>query len=250
MVITVRQGDRRPPFVQGLEDITVNEILRIRKCVFTNLNYGLLGQSDVNPRVPERLRTRDDIQEWVFRRGILICRWVHILELQHNDISYGGETRRMFKREATDFPDTDQFPRASSEPTSVLVGHIRSGTTESQGRKRTRSVQEVTPNFSKRFQQHPQKSRLFTFGDGFCGAGGVSEGARQAGYKILWGLELDPYAMEAYRLNFPSAMHLEMDAHEFPDIAQRSIYGCDHLHMSCPCRYWSPAQQVVCTFSS
>lgn len=37
--------------------------------------------------------------------------------------------------------------------------------------------------------------------DLFCGAGGLTEGLRQAGYKVIGGVELDPLACNAYRLN-------------------------------------------------
>jgi DNA (cytosine-5)-methyltransferase 1 len=37
--------------------------------------------------------------------------------------------------------------------------------------------------------------------DLFCGAGGLTEGLRQAGYKVLGAVELDPLASRAYRLN-------------------------------------------------
>lgn len=41
--------------------------------------------------------------------------------------------------------------------------------------------------------------------DLFCGAGGLSEGFRQAGYRILAGSDIDPDACATYRLNFPEA---------------------------------------------
>lgn len=41
--------------------------------------------------------------------------------------------------------------------------------------------------------------------DLFCGAGGFSEGFRQAGYKVLAGADVDPDATATYRLNFPEA---------------------------------------------
>jgi DNA (cytosine-5)-methyltransferase 1 len=41
--------------------------------------------------------------------------------------------------------------------------------------------------------------------DLFSGAGGISEGFRQAGYQVLGGVDRDPDAAATYRLNFPAA---------------------------------------------
>src|SRR6266478_3703991 len=41
--------------------------------------------------------------------------------------------------------------------------------------------------------------------DLFAGAGGISEGFRQAGYRVLSGVDHDPDAAATYKLNFPEA---------------------------------------------
>src|SRR5579862_8031320 len=37
--------------------------------------------------------------------------------------------------------------------------------------------------------------------DLFCGAGGLSEGLRQAGYKVIGGIEIDALACKTYKIN-------------------------------------------------
>jgi DNA (cytosine-5)-methyltransferase 1 len=44
--------------------------------------------------------------------------------------------------------------------------------------------------------------------DLFCGAGGLSEGFRQAGYRIVGGVDSDPDAIATYSHNFPEAVAL------------------------------------------
>jgi len=41
--------------------------------------------------------------------------------------------------------------------------------------------------------------------DLFCGAGGITEGFRQAGYKCLYANDIDSFAVETFPLNHPHA---------------------------------------------
>src|ERR1017187_4579881 len=47
--------------------------------------------------------------------------------------------------------------------------------------------------------------------DLFAGAGGISEGFRQAGFRVLGGVDHDPDAAATYRLNFPEAQTIVGD---------------------------------------
>lgn len=47
--------------------------------------------------------------------------------------------------------------------------------------------------------------------DLFCGTGGFSEGFRQAGFRILLGIDNDKSAIRSYKANFPEAYALAMD---------------------------------------
>jgi len=42
--------------------------------------------------------------------------------------------------------------------------------------------------------------------DLFCGAGGITEGFRQAGYRCLYGLDFNPSAIETFQANHPDAL--------------------------------------------
>jgi DNA (cytosine-5)-methyltransferase 1 len=173
----------------------------------------LYNSMNITRYIPAWLRSQQEIREWLFRRGTLVCRYVYIVELERKGQSYGGEARYMYKREAAAFQNnTPCSPKQSPTPKK------------------------------RRFSVH--SGRRLTFADGFSGCGGASEGARRAGFDIKWGLERYKLAMAAYRKNFPSAMHLQMDAVDFPSIAQRRRHGCDHTHKSCPCQPWSCMQYV------
>lgn len=61
------------------------------------------------------------------------------------------------------------------------------------------------------------KSRKRTFIDLFAGAGGISEGFRQAGWRPVAGTDIDPDACATYLLNFPEAETIWGDLRD-PDI--------------------------------
>lgn len=47
--------------------------------------------------------------------------------------------------------------------------------------------------------------------DLFCGAGGLTEGLKQAGFNVLAGVEINPIAVSTYRLNHPESVCFEVD---------------------------------------
>lgn len=59
----------------------------------------------------------------------------------------------------------------------------------------------------------------------FAGAGGFSEGMRLAGFKSVAAVELDRFAAETYRFNFPTTELFEGDVHDFLNDASPTWQG-------------------------
>ncbi len=83
----------------------------------------------------------------------------------------------------------------------------------------------------------------YTFGDVFCGAGGVSCGAKQAGLKVIWGLERDVNAANNFHQNFPSAVCEVASVEQFINFSAAE-YKVDIMHVSPPCPSFSPMQTI------
>lgn len=229
--------DDTPKWVQALEEIATEEVLKERDCVFTSASYDVFGlkEANRNARCPARFKDKLQIKQWIFDQGTLICRWVYTQEREGKKSSYGGEVRRLYRRETTDFT-----PAGSSDLSSTPVNTSPAKAAPAIAPKRERGESmELVETPPKRFQQLPSKTKPYTMGDVFCGIGGTSEGARSAGLHVSFGLENDPDAMQAYQKNVPHALHLEMDAHDFPVIVRRYIHGVDLCHFSCPCQFFS-----------
>lgn len=102
------------------------------------------------------------------------------------------------------------------------------------------SVVDLTDN-----EQRNAVIRRYTFGDGFCGAGGVSSGACQAGLHVKWAFDNSDHATTTYRLNHATVLCEQSDIFSF--LTNYSEFLCvDVSHGSPPCQTFSPAHTINC----
>ena len=91
-------------------------------------------------------------------------------------------------------------------------------------------------------------SRQYTFGDTFCGAGGVSSGAQKAKLKLTWAIDKAENAVETYQINFPGVNCTVRDVFDF--LTRRRATAnvkVDICHGSPPCQTFSIAKTVPCS---
>lgn len=82
------------------------------------------------------------------------------------------------------------------------------------------------------------------FGDLFSGAGGLSVGMKQAGFKKVFSIETNEYASKTIRRNFPESIHFEQDIEEVSNATLlRSLSGrrVDLVVGGPPCQGFSVA---------
>ncbi|KAH3956348.1 hypothetical protein HBH98_243990 [Parastagonospora nodorum] len=177
MMLCVNEADTRTAFVAGIEEVSVDEIFCVRECVFTDQPFPLLSFRDTDYwSVKFRKGLSDeDMKESLFREGCLVCRVFNILIIRNKvkGKAQSGTIRQLYATEA----------------------HAAS-TGADQGHRVSRSgAIQVDDNGSrsgprKQHSPMPVDARQLTFGDVFCGAGGSSQGAKQAGLAGQWGLDL------------------------------------------------------------
>jgi DNA (cytosine-5)-methyltransferase 1 len=250
MVLRVNENDTRCPFIAGMEDISINEILRPRLCALTNKPYPCLSfREDQWCAFPASLSEKE-VKEQIFHGGRLACRVVHVLFISKNGKPYSGIVRRLYAKEADTIGSAGsaQGP-GSSQVESIPVDDdsdedlsVVNNDLSSFEKKRTRS-DDTEGTSKKRRSPLPTKQGCYTYGDVFCGVGGASQGAKQAGFHIKWGLDNDEDAILAYGMNHPGALPFRRNAHNFPPRGHTNEeLRVDVLHLSPPCCFFSPAQ--------
>ncbi|CAI9632204.1 unnamed protein product [Alternaria burnsii] len=248
MVLRVDEDDYRSPLVAGIEDVKIEEVLRLRECTLTNKPYPFMSfRTDSHTAYPSGMSEKD-IKRQIFHESRLTCRVVNVLYISRGrNKPYGGIVRHLYTHEADKSEDCIPNPGYSREiPISVESDMEDDDCVLVSRKRRTR---DESPDFEileerhlKRKTRNSLKQCRLTFGDVFCGAGGASQGAAQAGYYVQWGLDNNERALESYSLNHPGAYAFKMNAHDFPpEGTSKENLRVDVLHLSPPCCYWSPA---------
>ena len=91
----------------------------------------------------------------------------------------------------------------------------------------------------RRSPVRPFPNQRYTFGDCFCGAGGMSRGAINAGLRVAWGFDFNLPACRTYQLNFLGTPIYNVWANDFSN--SKKDCKVDICHISPPCQYFSPA---------
>ncbi|CAG8950098.1 hypothetical protein HYFRA_00008332 [Hymenoscyphus fraxineus] len=106
----------------------------------------------------------------------------------------------------------------------------------------TPSPPDQNPELFKR--THRPHGQALTYGDAFCGSGGTTRGALQAGLHVKWGVDFDQRACASWRENFRGATCHEKSVFDFikksnQSQRKRNATQVDILHISAPCQFYA-----------
>lgn len=212
---------------QSIHSIQLNEVVKIRQLFITNHRYPYGSYRD-DPSI------RRKGTEYILDYGRLVCRWKVVEYSRHS-----GAITAVTRDEATCGYEADpQGLRESFRGQTTAGGACRSwlvGEQEFDREERVGSASHGPLSFHGDTAQYQR----YTFGDAFCGAGGMSRGAKAAGLRVDWGFDFDPAAIRSYGLNFYRARCEAIAAHDFA-VVIRDDFQVDILHLSPPCQYFSP----------
>ena len=118
---------------------------------------------------------------------------------------------------------------------------IAKATCKSARRKSSYHIQHLmlgTSSAQPKVLEHDSEPSHYTFADAFCGAGGRSVGARDAGLHAKWAFDHGGDAIDTYALNHGRDTCLQISAERFLEgagVAYGKLY-VDVLHLSPPCQ--------------
>ncbi|TGO72328.1 hypothetical protein BELL_0467g00060 [Botrytis elliptica] len=227
----VDRDDKRDVWEQSVHTIRVDEVLKIRRLICTNR---LLPECRYNKDdIPVEIRSKEEneILKYIEEEMVLVARIAFVARYPNAEARVrkgalvdrpreSGILRSLQKKECTEgyYIDPDEKRRGWRGET-ILGG---SGNLDN-GRNGF--------NFSSQY----------TYGDGYCGAGGMTRGAIAAGLKVKWGFDFNPHAGETWQKNFPDAKFHLLPVNEFAALPDpRKKLWVDILHLSPPCQVFSP----------
>ncbi|KAL8918165.1 MAG: hypothetical protein Q9208_007517 [Pyrenodesmia sp. 3 TL-2023] len=145
-----------------------------------------------------------------------------------------GDFSEKLQQPASTISVVDEQRRKSSVVEIVPCKSVPRPTEPHMPDTKPNNVSSKCPSISK---------NQYTFGDSFCGAGGMSRAAHQAGLHIRYAFDCNKHACNTYALNFPEADLHCLWAHDF--VQQKSDCKVDIAHLSPPCQFFSDAHTVA-----
>jgi 16S rRNA G966 N2-methylase RsmD len=221
----VDEEEHRAGLESVLHEIEASDVKRIREVIYTNCPWPKVSFKDDLRGIGRNAPTAAETKE----NGKLYCRWKYI------QVS----SRLKIDAEAclTLLKDQEAIGRGRLEASAVRKAW-RGGREPIPGGSSTKRTWDVDTGKETSVPQ-------YSLGDCFCGAGGISRGAIQAGLQVAWGFDDDKEAIEAHENNFQEhrTKSLRMNDAQFIDLIKKKPkeHRVDIAHYSPPCQPFSSA---------
>lgn len=190
------------------------EVRGERKIVLTNQPYeenSTIRQDAVTEETERSLTT-------IKREGPLICRWKETIITDE----FGRVREHSLQRPTKEEILPDNFS------TEAALRKLWRGPTRNLYLSKTKPV----------------------MADIFCGAGGMSSGAVQAGMDVKLALDHDTAKAATHELNFPDCDVMQVDINAWIRCTRTNALRVDVLHLSPPCQPFSPANTTPNLFKN
>lgn len=223
--------DHRPMYL----DVGLESILRKRSLIITNAPWPEHSFSPLCAPLNEGIEEKKRRQRRAERNGILACRW----KLTVYYTTQGRQTRtveEVLERLLSGDVQEATYRLPDGALRNRWHGIYTRGGAWNGGR--------LVPVDLEAVPQAPHSRAVgqkYTFFDAFSGAGGVSRGAKAAGFKVQYAVDKEQQVWDTYRRNFPRATLYKTCIYGFLKQAVRDHIRVDVLHLSPPCQYFSPA---------
>lgn len=246
LILQVDADDDRDEHLQAAVEVPLSHMVGVRKFHYTNTTFP-------DWRFQEHYETVEQIED----EATLTCRWKY--RLVYKDAA----SRRRANAVPQEFvmsrigydevPSKQRYRKADSH----LMHEWRGGKV-CGGSYDTRENRDIVlpvvldeaagpvadaETAGRGSLARKQPGQRYSLADMFCGAGGVSCGARAAGLHVKLACDHSKDACDTYRHHFAGTELREVDIFQFLAETPASC-RVDVLHLSPPCQFWSPAHTV------
>ncbi|CAD6439809.1 0ac47ab5-00d6-48f0-b3a0-fbc7dabbf3e4 [Sclerotinia trifoliorum] len=228
-------NDRRDALEQSAHTIRVDEVVKIRRLICTNKSFPECRYNKED--IPSEIRNKGEkeILQYVEDEMLLVARRAFVAR-------YTDAEERLRKGPLVDRPRHSAILRSLKKEECTEGEFIDPDIKKKQWRSET--VLGGSGNLNN-VDNPSSSSSKYTYGDGYCGAGGMTVGAAAAGLKVKWGFDFNPHAGLTWENNFPLAKFHLLPVNEFAALPDpRNDLWVDILHLSPPCQVFSPAHTV------
>lgn len=181
MVLHMRQEPNKEPNPPVLVDVKPDQVIRWRTLVVTNARYPAHA-IDLD-RYARSFRSLEQQRKVAERSGAIVCRWsISIIY----SISARNRTR----------PDEELIEHLQSEDILNPAHRVPDSTISEawRGRRKRGGAWNASPESSTPLDTAllRRPDQAYTLFDSFSGAGGVSRGAQDAGFKVRYAIDKEP----------------------------------------------------------
>lgn len=208
--------------------VTLDEVASHQSIRFTNERTDWHGHEDLVCRLKVEIRLRD--QPPTRRRDPLNAdeSIVEYLSFEESDPGEGCASR-----------DLRDCWRGPGETVPFGAGEVPS----MQMQLTSPSIIDLEDISPPSFDFTGLDDRAYTFGDAYCGAGGASCGARQAGLINTWASDINHHAVDTYQRNFDNTVIHHAEFFHLMTVPESEL-RVDIAHCSPPCQPFSPAHTI------
>jgi site-specific DNA-cytosine methylase len=210
--IDICDDDASLAYEQNLVEVPVDDILMKR---FVNVTNTLWPDFSYREQMLQAL-IPDEIAHNECR---LACRWLLVSYYRNNKDMI--EQKRQRKVTLRRFIETEVDTHTAIPDALLAANHLNADG-----------------------EQDDEIHEDYTMIDSFCGAGGVSIGARQAGVTPTAAFDSNMAAIKTYTMNQENTDAYLSEVHDFIEIAQTQGIRAVILHMSPPCQAFSRANRT------
>ncbi|ESZ93456.1 hypothetical protein SBOR_6163 [Sclerotinia borealis F-4128] len=230
----IDRDDRRDILEQSVHTIQLDDIVKIRRLICTNRSFPECRYN--KEHIPPDIARKEpkEIIKFVEDELELVARWALVAR-------YSDAEARVRKGSVVDKPRDSAILRSLNKEECTKGDFVKPNIRKLLWRGETVLGGAGNPNGDK----SSNAGSHYTYGDGYCGAGGMTVGAAAAGLDIKWGFDFNSHAGLTWQKNFPNANFHLLPVNEFADLHDpHQNLWVDILHLSPPCQVFSPAHTV------